>query len=752
MATRPPPLPRSSLGLACAWAWALAAAAALGAARGRTEEGLSWALLLAVGLLPLAWAQATAREDHHPWRELSLLGAVATPALVVLAGFSASATRGAACVYAALVLVAGALLLARAPRRLAVACCGALGLALPLTLKAWADLSGEPPAWLAAAVPPLAVEGILAGAPLTPPLLWLAGALTLGALAAWAWRRRARAARARGGRSLAPAASSGLALSGLALSGLALSGLALSGLALESALASPQAEPVLGAHVRPGEPYPLSVRGVGEPLAGRSFSHRTAGRRVGAEQVLAPVPLGGGQHLGVEVLRAGRWERLAVELPTPRPLGSHELLVGWLGEDAGPLAASLVADRRARLVQLRAASLPLVAAEGSALDAILVAPGSARLAARAAALRAWTAAGGVLVCADPADLAAVCGSGSASASGAEAPGGASEPQTRDGLQARALGAGRALAPEPGASLGSARSRPALRRALGRRLEARARRTELAEVAQLEEDPRPSPAQAWRAAWALLAAALAWTLLAGLRARLGATTLAIGAWPCALLLALLLRALAAPSGAVYAKSLRVLEAPSGGSLAQRSEVLTLAALRPSAPALTFEGFASPRPLFSASLDAVRSAGSLAPATGEAPPRLRLPLQPGELRTFSRLDACELGGSVRVGPDAITNTSALPLRELLLFDEEGVRELPDLAPGASLRWDEVEARALGQWRYDDVDLREARRRRLLATLVSSRRGRTLLARLSPRPAIREGAAGEQATRLLVVSALE
>ncbi|HBP23322.1 MAG TPA: hypothetical protein DEA08_36790, partial [Planctomycetes bacterium] len=384
--SRPPPLPRSSLGLACAWAWALAGAATLAAARGRIEDGLLWALLLAAGPLPLVWAQASAREEAHPWRELSLLLAVSTPACVVLAGFAASATRSAACAYAGLALIGCALLCSQAPRRLAVALAGGLGLVLPLTLRAWADLSGEPPAWLAAALPPLAAEGVCAGAPLWPPLAWLAGAALGGGLAALAWRRW----RARGPRPTGPlSASARVALLALASTGL--------GALASSALAGPQAEALLGAHVRPGEPYPLSVRGVGEPLAGRSFSHRTAGRRVGAEQVLAPVPLGGGQHLGVEVLRAGRWERLGVELPEPRPLGSHELLVGWLGEEAGPLTASLVADRRARLVQLRAASLPLIAAEGSALDAIVVAPGSARPAARAAALRAWTAAGGVLV-------------------------------------------------------------------------------------------------------------------------------------------------------------------------------------------------------------------------------------------------------------------------------------------------------------------------------------------------------------------
>ncbi|MGE0708558.1 MAG: hypothetical protein AB7N76_22980 [Planctomycetota bacterium] len=726
-------LPRRALLLACAWAWLLALPLCLAALRGDgVEQAFAQSLALATGLLPVLWAQTSA---GRPLAEGMLLAAVSTPAFTLLAAFAAARARAAGLLYAVAVLLNAGLLVRCCGRRARVAVAGALGLALPFGLRAWADVAGDPPAWTAAWALPMAATGIADGARLAPPLLCLAALWGVAGAAVMVRRRRARAG---GAGTLAPPAETtrvALAFAVTLCFGLGVAG----AWPLSAARAAPGVEALLGPHARPGEPYPLLVREGERPFAARSLSHRfAAGAGAGGGQQLFPTPLGAGNHLALERQgEDGSWERAALEVRAPRPVGGDALLVGWLGDEAGPLAGSVCAGLEARLVQVRPDTLPLLAAGGQALDALVLGRGAAPLEPQVAALRAWTAAGGVLVCEARADLERVCSAAPAWA-----------PASGRALTQRWLGAGRALGPGLSAP-GERAAQLELSRALSSRPSRRARRANLVELGQLEDEPRPAARAITRAALALLAVALAATLLL-LGARRPAPITIAGAWVGALALALLIRALVAPATPVYATSVRVLEVPMGARVAQRLEVLTLGSLRPAEASVDLAGLAPPLPCFLTALEAIRSAASLQAAGERAPPRLRLPLTPAHPRSFTRLDACELDGEVLLTPDALEDRAGLPLRDVLLVDDEGIRALGDVEPGARLPLAGGTPEPLGEWRHADVPLLESRRRRFVAALAEARvpGARLIVARIPPRSAVASGVAGESATRWLVV----
>ncbi len=697
------------------------------------------------------WAAAARAEGAHARAaELLLLALASAPALALTAPFAAATRADAARALLYLALLLGVVAVGsgsrpRAQRAGWVAAVAAWTAAAPLAALLLRDVgvAGAAAPWLRAAAPPLAAVELLDGGPLGPPVLALVIALAI-VLAPRGWRALG-GLRARRGAALALGALTALAGS-------------------EPAGATPQvraAQPLLGAHVRPGEPDPVRVElegARGGRLAARSFGHRYAGPAGAGAATLAATPLGGGRRLALEwqPTEGAPWEALAHQLPEPRVVPGEVPLVGALGPNATELAAALLPEGGAAVVALAPDQLPLLAASGEAIDLVVASAGAASRPEAALALQAWAGAGGVLVCAARDDLLAV----------ARAPGlsGLSGPRRTPPWapwDVQPLGAGLLIGPSaPDLPLAAGEGvDPRWRAELTRRLRARARRVALEGALGAGETPAPGRAQVGRAGVAALAAALALGLLAPLGAggalgptlaRAAATTLG---------LALAVGVAAGPRGAVYASSAQVLELPAGGRVARRLALVRLRAVRPTEAVVDLAGPAPPRPRFAGGLEAIGAEALLQPtATGW---QVRAPLR-GHERAYARLDALRLPGSFEVAARGRTvtlaNGTGLPLRRAFALLPGGVLPLADLEPGARVELDlSAPLVPFARWRWSSDDPAELRRRQLVAAALTGRdlrAGLVVVGEAPSHPTVAAGVAGEHAapTLVIVVAAVE
>lgn len=702
------PLSLSFVLAALAWTWLLTAGVLLAAAGGRSEGAFGDLLLAVTTLGPLGWI---AWSDRRPLLEAALGGALSFAPLLAAAAYASDAARGAGLLYAC---AAGALLTwgaVGASRRVRVALAASLGLALPLGLWVWADLGQSRSAELAPLAPALSLREILAGGALGPASL----ALGVGAVLALIWA----GVRWRRDLSSRPVASPSLLRTGATCLGLACA------LSLSSSSAEERA--LLGPHLRPNEPVPLELRPSPRyPSAARSFGHRFLG--ASGPTGTRVIPLSLAAHLELEELSGETWvRRPGPTRAAPTLLRGRDLLAACFGEEAWRASASFLPQ--AKRVRLDLDQAPLLAEAGSAFDLVLVSPGlTPRL---AGALRAWTAAGGLVAIPDSAGLASL---------------GSVEPAR--GLNQVRLGAGRAVAPLTSQGWG-----PLAQVLEGRwdeRHARRARREQLGEVLLLDPDPRPGGLGSLGAA--LLALALIWSALAALALRLRATTATAGAWVVALLAAALLRSIL-PAGAAWTASRQVLEAPSGSKAAARLEFVTTLRLRPETAHLELVDFAPPLPAFLSEGEAIQAGAELRPQSSSQAPAITLPAAQG-VRAFRRLDACELPGEVRLEVSGdrvrVANQLGSPLRELVLLGPEGVVELGEIAAGesAEVTWPEA-PESLSSWRSNAVQPGAARWRRLVGAALRGRGQRwTLAAAIPGRAAVESGAAGEEVRPALLV----
>lgn len=705
------PLSQAFLVAALGWTWLTTAAVLVAAAAGRSEGAWSDLLLLATTLGPLGWI---AWSEGRAALEGLLLGALSFAPLLVAAAYADDAARGAGLAYAA---GAGGLLTwgaAGAPRRVRVALAGGIGLALPLGLWAWADLGQSESELWAPLAPALSLREVLAGGGFGRAGWVLAFACGLAVLIHVV---PGRFRKLRG--ALAP--SLGAALLALAAS-----------LSLPGAAAEDRA--LLGPHLRPDEPAPRELRPApGDPAAARSFGHRYLAAPGPGGARLVPLPLAG--HLEVELFQGQSWVRRPGPAERFSVLKGRDLLVGCFGESAWRASASLLPE--ARRVRLRPDQAPALAEGGSALDVVLVSPGQAeRL---AGALRAWTAAGGLLGLSDASELAAF-----------------GSPSDARGLREVRLGAGSAVAPL--SSQGWAPLATALRGRWDARHERRARRQRLGEVLLLDPDPQPGGLGPLAAA--LLALALIWSALAALALRLEARTSVAGAWLVALVAGALLRALL-PSGPVWTASRQVLEAPSGSEAAARLEFVSTLQLRPEAARLELSDFAPPLPIFLSEGEAIQASAELQPASADQRAAILLPARRGA-RGFRRLDACQLPGRVLLEAEGqsvrLENRLDVALTRCVLLGPEGVLPLGEVPAGGevALTWpvagaeesDPGRPQSLASWRASAEETGEARWRRLAGEALRGRRRWALAAELPGRSAIASGSAGEDVRPALLV----
>jgi len=707
------PLSLAFVAAALAWAWLVTAVVLLAAAAGRSEGAWGDLLLAVTSLGPLGWI---AWSERRVLLEGLLIGALSFAPLVVAAAYANDAARGAGLVYAAgagLLLTWGA---AGAPRRVRVALAGGIGLALPLGLWTWADLGQSETAALAPFAPGLSLREVLAGGGVGRAGLVLVVTAALAVLTNVLVRRFGRAERAPGaGPASAPLSAPVLGAAALGLAAL-----------LSLSNTQGQDRPLLGANLRPDEPAPRDLRPAPErPAAARSFGHRYLAAQGSGGVRLVPLPLAG--HLEVEVLQDEAWVRRPGASERFHVLRGRELLVGCVGESAWRASASFLPD--ARRVRLTPDQAPALAEAGSAFDLVLVSPGQApRL---AGALRAWTAAGGLLALSDSTDLERL-----------------GVPLPEQGLQRVRLGSGSAVSPLTSQGWGPLAA--AMEGRWDERHPRRGRRQALNEVLLLDPDPRPGGLGSLAAA--LLALALIWSALAALSLRLRATTTVAGAWVVALVAGALLRALL-PSGPVWTASRQVLEAPSGSLAAARSEFVTTLQLRPEAARLELNDFAPPFPAFLSEGEAIQASAELRPADSTQRASVTLPSKRG-VRAFRRLDACELPGQVtlEVAGDRVRveNRLGAPLRDCVLLGPSGVVPLGRVEVGAQAetRWS-AEPESLASWRSNAAAPADARWRRLVGAALRGRGGRWVLAaRVPGRSAVASGAAGEEVRSALLI----
>ncbi|MBL4844539.1 MAG: hypothetical protein JKY65_03345, partial [Planctomycetes bacterium] len=607
------PLPLSFLVAALGWTWLVTGLVVLAAWSGRPDEAFGDVLLAATSLGPLGWIAWSA---NRPLVESGVLGALCFAPLLSAAAYAGDAARLPGLLYSLGVMGLLTWGATGAPQRIRIALAASFGLALPLGLWVWADLGQSQGASLAPLAPALTLRDVL-----TTGLAQAGGwALGLGIAAAGLvglLRRRQNQPEV-----TAPAEETqrgALPLAALLL------GLTAGGLGLGLAPSMAEERPLLGNHIRPDEPAPLELRPAPSvPSAARSFGHRFLAAPSAAGARLIPVPLAA--HLELERREGETWVRVESDLKH-YVLQGRDVLVGCVGEEAWRAAGSTL-PTDAKRVRLSPDQAPLLAEAGSAFDVVLLSPGQApRL---AGALRAWTAAGGLLVVPEKSDLAGL------------------GPRTVNGeLEEVRIGAGRAVAPV------SSEGWPALAHALDgqwdERHARRARRLGVREALLLEPDPRPDGIEHLVAA--LLALALIWSALAALALRAKGPTVAAGAWVVALLAAALLRSLL-PTGPAWTSSRQVLEAPSGSLSAARLEVVTTLRLRPDPAHLELVDYAPPLPAFLSEGEAIQASAQLEPASPGRSPSITLPAGRGVL-AFRRLDACELPGHVTltVGPEGI-----------------------------------------------------------------------------------------------------
>jgi hypothetical protein len=681
----------------------------LAAAAGRSEGALGDLLLAATSLGPLGWI---AWSERRVLLEGLLVGAVSFAPLVVAAAYASDAARGAGLLYA---LGAGLLLTwgaAGAPRRVRVALAAGVGLALPLGLWTWADLGQSETAALAPLAPGLSLREVLAGGGFGRAGWVLLGCAGLSGLAHVVERRWRRS-------ESAPAEPRrGAALLGAAVLGLAAS------LSLSSTSAGDRA--LLGRNLRPDEPAPRELRPAPQDrAAARSFGHRYLAARTPGGARLVPLPLAG--HLELEVQREGTWVRRPGAVDRFYVVRGREVLVGCFGESAWRASASFLSD--ARRVRLSPAQAPSLAEAGSAFDVVVVSPGEVQR--LGPALRAWTAAGGLLVLSDPAELELL---------GEESP--------DRGLSRVRIGTGGAVAPLTSQGWGPLAE--AMEGRWDERHARRGRRQAVSEVLLLDPDPRPGGLGSISAA--LLALALIWSALAAFSLRLRGTTTVAGAWLVALLAGALLRVLL-PSGPVWSASRQVLEAPSGSRTAQRLEFVTTLQVRPESARVELSDFAPPLPAFLSEGEAIQASAELRPAGPSQSASVALPAQRG-VRAFRRLDACELPGQVSLQVEGarvrVRNDLGVDLTHCVLLGPGGVIPIHDLESGVQAEADwPAAAESLATWRSNASASAEARWRRLVGAALRGRGRRWVLAAQVPgRFAVASGVAGEESRPALLV----
>lgn len=719
----------ATLRLAAAWATLACAPPVAG---GLWPEGpwpladaLELQLALAVTVLPLLWAGARpALHGSEGARERALQGGLLV--CVSVGPFALSSpfapqrapALAAAALYALCVLGAVGLLLALVARRRERAAWSAIAawvLGGPLLSTLAADLTAGPRPG-ATLLPLLVVRDLLAGA---PPLL-PCGELILGALSLAVAVRLHRVATGRiRASAVAPLAAAAAALGVLA--------------SAPPALGAPtllRARAPLGDRLRPGEPYPLLVWVEGlsprERVAAQSFGHRWEVPASPGPLALPAQPVGGGRRLTLWGGAGERWVSLGETAFEPRPVSEQRPLVGRLGAGADALARRCFPARRAECVDVDPADLPLLARAGQALDVLVV---GERLAPEALApLRAWTAAGGVLVLADPSDLDRVCeesGEGST----------------------RRLGAGLALGLD-------ASGRPDASTALlERRLRGRARRRAVEEA--VAAGPRPEPGARTRRRTGLAALGVALTsvfLLCALGARVPRTRLLGGAALAAAALVGGLRPAVLPAGPVYVLSGEVLEAPAGRRTARRFRYLRCAAVRPARARLRLRGPAPPLPVFASPLGGARLEARV--LCDESGALLDLPLR-RETRTFVRLDAVDLGGRVELTRGRggqrlrVRNGSRLGLRDVHAVVEGGLYRLGALPAGGETEFDLLARLPFDRWRAGGGPYARAWRELVTASLSGRDLSRALLLfGRADAPAQAEGRLSERSLGALVV----
>lgn len=741
-----PPLTPASVRLAALWAalapGPLILSGLLGRERAwRIEDAFLGILALAACVLPWLWAACGEERGGLRQRgaELLLLLVGTLPPLALAASFSAVSADAAAraILYLLFVLVLLLLLLlgtrgwARSTQTVVLF---GWALALPIAILVWGDLVGPAPSWAHWIAPLSALPRLAAGHSPWAPLL---GVLIVAVVLSLPLLPRAL-------RRVPRPVAAALVVGTLLVAG--------------DAWADPQVvwvRPLTGDRVRPGEPYPLALelraRGEGR-VAARSFGHRFGAPLREGPLRLIGTPLGGGHRLELGWRDGSEWRRLAAEIPEPRILRAQDLLVGSLG-DATSLTAALTRELEAVTVALRPADLSLLARAGQSIDVVVAARGSARQPAARDALRAWAAAGGVLVLDDRVDLLGVV-----------APSGHTDlaspslaTQAR-GTDLRMLGAGVVLGPLGSRGLAQGKQLvEALDPWLTSRTERRARRMALRDAAHMAPSPQPSRGLERTAALAALAAAVVLVILAGLAGRLTPGAFLGGAALLSVVLAWVLRSVAAPAAPVYAASTQVVEVPAGARIAQRLEFVSVVAPRPTEASITLRGWAPPVPIFDSGLTAVRSRGEVVSGPSGKNPRLELPLGSG-IRTFARLDAMPLSGVIRVVHHApqrrvrVENRTGQPLDQVYALVQAGLYPLPDLPAGARVDIDLGRPPIpFARWRSSALDETDFYWRRLVTASLSGRdlsRSLILIGRGAPQRAIRAGVAEERPARPLFV----